>query len=214
MPGSAPSSSPSTCRCPARATGSAASTGRSTTARCPPSGVRSTRRRPARRSTCSTRRSTGPTWSGSSSSVSVPVVVKGILDREDADPGRRARGGRHRRLEPRWPPARRSDADDRGAAGHRRRGRRPAGGAARRRHPARHRRRHGARPRRAGRARRPDAALGSRRRAGRRARARCSSCLREELATALHLTGCRSVAELSAGEPRPARSAARRITAP
>ena len=29
--------------------------------------------------------------------------------------------------------------------------------------------------------------------------------LREELATALHLMGCRSVAELSAGEPRPAR---------
>ncbi len=84
MPGSAPSSSPSTCRCPGRATGSAASTGRSTTARCPPSA-----RALDAETTGEALHLLDPAldWAYLErlvASVPVPVVVKGILDREDA----------------------------------------------------------------------------------------------------------------------------------
>ena len=140
-PASRRSSSPSTCRSSGRATGSAGSTGRSRRTRFPRCGyaldagvageglddARSGARLGVPRAAVS--------------SVPVPVVVKGVLDPEDARARGRARRRRHRRLEPRRPSARRRDADDRGAARDRRGGRRPARGAARRRHPPRDRRR-------------------------------------------------------------------------
>ena len=153
----------------------------------------------------------GATWSGSPPRFPVPVVVKGdprpedaVLAAEHGAAGIVVSNHGGRQLDGAMPTLEALPAD-------RRRGRRPAGGALRRRHPARHRRGDGARPGRTGRARRQDAALGSRRRGEEGAR-EVLELLREELAIALHLMGCRSVARALGREPHSAHRP--RITAP
>ena len=131
------------------------------------------------------------------SSLPVPVVVKGILDPEDAVLAAEPRCRGHRRVEPRRAPARRRDArrsrrcrrsSTRSATGSRCSSTAGSGAAptSRRRSPS---------------VRGPCSPAGCRsgvsRPAGRRAPAQVLELLREELAVALHLTGCRSVADLS-----------------
>ena len=156
-------------------------------------------RRPARRSTCSTRRSTGRTSSGSSSSVYRARRRQGrsstredaVLAAEHGAAGIVVSNHGGRQLDGAMPTLEALPGD-------RRRGRRPPRGAARRRHPARHRRRDRRSRSAPGRARRPDAAVGPRRRRGGGSARRCSSCLREELAIgAPPHRDAASVAELS-----------------
>ena len=208
MPGSPPSSLPSTCRMPGPRDRERRIHWTFDDSSLPAVGrARRRGRRQARHSTCSTRRSTGPTWSGLRLALPVPVVVKGILDPEDAVAARpstappasssrttaaassTARCRRSRRC-------RRSST--RSATGSRccfdggiRRGTDVATALAL-----------GAQAVLAGRMPLWGLAAG-----GEDGAREVLELLREELAIALHLTGCRSVAELSAGEPRPARSA-------
>ena len=146
------------------------------------------------------------------SSAGVPVVVKGVLEPEDA--ARAAECGaagvvvsNHggRQLDG-------AAGDARGAAGRRRRRRRPGRGAPRRRHPARHDVVVAARsaPGRCSPAARRS---GGSRRGGAEGAATVLELLREELEIALHLTGCRSLDEVDAQRPRYNRRARERRAA-
>jgi hypothetical protein len=107
----------------------------------------------------STRRSPGATSTGSATHWPGKLVIKGILDPGRCQARRRRRGRRHRRLQPRRPPAGRSPLDRPGAPADRRGGRRQNDIAGRRRRPLRPRRAPDARLGRGGRAPRPGLGL-------------------------------------------------------
>ena len=106
------------------------------------------------------------------------LVLKGVLDVEDAKTAAAGRRRRHRRVQSRRPPARRRPFHHRRAAGDRERRRRPHRGAVRRRHPLRAGRAQGARTRRPRLPDRPRLSLRPRR------RRRSAACARRSTSSA------------------------------
>jgi L-lactate dehydrogenase (cytochrome) len=135
-----------------------------------------------------------------------PLIIKGILDPEDASAAAQ-RGRRDRRFQPRRPPARRGLLDRKSASGRRRSRRRTNPGAGRRRSALGPRRRPdaraGSRFRAAG--ARLGLCAGRRRAAGRRA---CAGADRAEMRVAMALTGTTKISDIgrrlwSGGEGAP-----------
>ena len=134
--------------------------------------------------------------------TSLPIVLKGVLHPEDAAPRRRARGGRRRRVEPRWPADRRRGREPGCASRRGRRRRRPHPGALRQRDPewsgCCHRPRARRHPLSASAARTPTPSRSP-------ARTACTNfCAtsRAELDITMGLAGATSIAELTPGPPR------------